>query len=153
MRVAVAQVASSTDPAENLGTVAEFAERARADGAQLVVFPEATMASFDTRSRDVAQPLGGPWGSEVRRIATDVGIVIVVGMFTTAGDDKVRNTQLATGPGVEASYDKIHLFDAWGFRESDHVEAGSQPTIVRIADAEVGLTTCYDLRFPELFTF
>ena len=152
MRVALAQLASSTDPAENLGLVAEFAERARDAGAQLVVFPEATMASFATRSRDVAQPLGGPWASEVRRIASDLGVVIVVGMFTPAADDTVRNVLLVTGPGVEASYDKIHLFDALGFRESDHVEAGSQPTVVRIADAEVGLATCYDLRFPEIFT-
>ncbi len=58
----------------------------------------------------------------------------------------------AVGPGVDAHYDKIHLFDAFGFRESDTVEAGREPVMIMVGDVAVGLTTCYDVRFPGLYT-
>ena len=68
------------------------------------------------------------------------------------GPGKVRNTLLVTGPGVEASYDKIHLFDAFGFAESDTVEAGNGPVTFEAGGITFGLATCYDVRFPALFT-
>jgi predicted amidohydrolase len=65
----------------------------------------------------------------------------------------VRNTLLVVTPdGRRAGYDKIHLYDAFGFAESRTVEAGSEPVIVTVADCRVGLATCYDIRFPRLFT-
>ncbi len=76
-------------------------------------------------------------------------------MFTpgTADDGgKVRNTLLVTGRGVEASYDKIHLFDAFGFAESDTVDAGTEPVTFELDGVTFGLATCYDIRFPDLFT-
>ncbi|MCC9059325.1 nitrilase-related carbon-nitrogen hydrolase, partial [Neisseria gonorrhoeae] len=63
----------------------------------------------------------------------------------------MTNTLLVTGPGIEASYDKIHLFDAFGFAESDTVAPGSDPLVVDIAGVRVGFATCYDIRFPALF--
>lgn len=158
MRIAVAQIASGTDPSENLDLVAEYARRARDAQAGLVVFPEATMATFATRSVDAAEPLDGPWASRVRAIAAQVGIAIVVGMFTPGapnedGKPRARNTLLvvdAAGHDL-AHYDKIHLFDAWGFVESRHIEAGDSPCLVTIEGVRVGLATCYDVRFPELF--
>ena len=76
-------------------------------------------------------------------------------MFTpgTADDGgKVRNTLLVTGRGIEASYDKIHLFDAFGFAESDTVDAGTEPVTFELDGVTFGLATCYDIRFPGLFT-
>ncbi len=154
MRIALAQVLSGTDPDVNLDLVREHAQRAKDAGAELVVFPEATMASFATRSAAVAQPLDGPWARGVRTIARETGIAVVVGMFTPGRvDGKARNTLLvvdAAGSDV-ATYDKIHLFDAWGFEESRHIEAGDTPVLVTLGGVTFGLATCYDVRFPELF--
>ena len=157
MRVALAQVVTGRDLAGNLALVEDYARQARAGGAELVVFPEAAMRAFGNSLLDIAQPLDGPWASRVRAIAAELGIVIVAGMFTpgTASDGggvrKVRNTLLVTGPGVETSYDKIHLFDAFGFAESDTVAAGSEPVTFGLGGMTFGLATCYDIRFPEQF--
>jgi predicted amidohydrolase len=64
----------------------------------------------------------------------------------------VRNTLLVTGPGIDTSYDKIHLFDAFGFAESDSVDAGTAPVTFDLNGTVIGLATCYDVRFPALFT-
>jgi predicted amidohydrolase len=63
----------------------------------------------------------------------------------------VTNTLLATGPGVDTHYDKIHLYDAFGFAESDTVAPGREPVLITVDDVNVGLTLCYDVRFPELY--
>lgn len=153
MRIALAQVVSGTEPDANLDLVRDRAARAREAGAELAVFPEATMASFATRSADVAQPLDGPWARGLRTIARELGIAIVAGMFTPGAEGKARNTLLvvdAAGSDL-ATYDKIHLFDAWGFEESRHVEAGDAPSLISLGGITFGLATCYDIRFPELF--
>lgn len=168
MRVALAQVVTGRDISGNLDLVEEFARNAKEGGAELVVFPEATMRAFGNSLLDIAEPLDGPWATRLRQIANELGIVIIAGMFTpgqtgndgsrpdsavgSEGGSKVRNTLLATGPGVEASYDKIHLFDAFGFAESDTVEAGTLPVTFELGGITFGLATCYDIRFPALFT-
>jgi predicted amidohydrolase len=152
MRLALAQILSGPDPKANLALVADHTARAAAQGAELVIFPEATMRCFGHDLAEVAEPVDGPWAAAVRQIAADAGVVAAVGMFTPAGAGRVHNTLLVTGPGVEASYDKIHLFDAFGFAESDTVAAGDEPLVVTVGGVEVGLTTCYDLRFPGLYT-
>jgi predicted amidohydrolase len=168
VRVALAQVVTGRDISGNLDLVEEFARNAKEGGAELVVFPEATMRAFGNSLLDIAEPLDGPWATRLRQIANELGIVIIAGMFTpgqtgndgsrpdsavgSEGGSKVRNTLLATGPGVEASYDKIHLFDAFGFAESDTVEAGTLPVTFELGGITFGLATCYDIRFPALFT-
>lgn len=152
MIVSLVQLSAGTDVAANLELVAREVERARDDGARLVVFPEATMRRFGGKIRDIAEPLDGPWADGVRRIADAAGVTVVVGMFTPSDDGRVRNTVLVTGGGVEASYDKIHLFDAFGFAESETVAPGSEPVVVDVDGVGVGIATCYDLRFPGLFT-
>jgi predicted amidohydrolase len=152
MRIGLAQIVSTSDPSANLALVAEYAERAAGEGADLVVFPEATMRSFGHPLRDIAEPADGPWASAVRGVAERLGITIVVGMFTPGDDGRVRNTLVVVGPGGTTAYDKIHLFDAFGFEESRTVDGGERPVIVEIAGATVGLATCYDIRFPDLFT-
>lgn len=157
VRVALAQIITGRDLAANLVLVEEHARRAKDGGAELVVFPEATMRAFGNSLIDIAEPLDGPWANRVRAIAAELGIVIVAGMFTPGGSPagrqaKVRNTLLVTGPGVEASYDKVHLFDAFGFLESDTVDAGTGPVTFDAGGVTFGLATCYDIRFPALFT-
>lgn len=152
MRIAVAQLLSGTYPADNLQIVRDYAGRAAEAGASLVVFPEATMCRFGVPLAPIAEPVDGPWADGVRRIAADSGVTVVVGMFTPADHGRVHNTLLATGPETEAHYDKIHLYDAFGFTESTTVAPGREPVTITVDGVGVGLTTCYDLRFPELFT-
>jgi predicted amidohydrolase len=151
MRIALAQIVSTPDPERNMRTVAHQTRKAAASGAQLVLFPEATMIRLGTDLARVAEPLDGPWAESVRKIAADTGVTIVAGMFTPASDGRVHNTLLATGNGVEAAYDKIHLYDAFGFTESETVAPGSKPVTFEVDGVTIGLTLCYDLRFPGLF--
>jgi predicted amidohydrolase len=152
MRIALAQIRSGTDPTANLALVADHTRRAADAGAALVVFPEATMCRFGVPLAPVAQPLDGPWASGVRSIAADAGIVVVAGMFVPSPDGRVTNTVIATGPGVDTHYDKIHLYDAFGFAESRTVAPGREPVVIEVDGVGVGLTTCYDVRFPALYT-
>jgi deaminated glutathione amidase len=151
MRIALAQILSGTDPAANLQLVREYSSRAADAGATLVVFPEATMSRFGVPLRPVAEPVDGPWADGVRRIAADAGITVIAGMFTPAGDGRVTNTLIAAGPAIDAHYDKIHLYDAFGFTESRTVAPGREPVMITVDGVDVGLTTCYDIRFPQLY--
>ncbi len=151
MRVALAQFAASAEPADNLVHVEAFAADAADQGAELIVFPEAAMCSFSRPRADAAEPFDGSWANAVRALAHRLGVTIVAGMFTTTGTPLVRNTLLVTG-GVEERYDKIHLFDALGYTESAQVEPGDRAVTFTLGDATVGLATCYDVRFPALFT-
>lgn len=157
MRIAAAQIVSSSDPAANLELIRSWSASAAEAGARVVVFPEATHCQFGHRLDTVAEPIEGPWAQEVRKIAHETGLVIVVGMFTPAtpsdsGRARVANTALAVGPGVEASYQKIHLYDAFGFKESDTVAPGEHPVQFTVEGICFGLGICYDIRFPQLFT-
>jgi len=152
MRIAVAQILSSTDPAANLAVVGDYTRRAADVGARLVVFPEAAMCRFGVPLAPIAEPIDGRWADGVRVIAAEAGITVFAGMFTPAPDGRVTNTLLATGGGVEARYDKIHLYDAFGFTESDTVAAGREPVVVHVDDVGVGVTLCYDIRFPYLYS-
>ncbi len=158
LRIALAQIRSGTDPAANLALVDEHTREAAGAGASLVLFPEATMCRFGVPLAPVAEPLDGRWADAVRAIADAHGVVVVAGMFTPADGDerrRVTNTLLATGPGVDAHYHKIHLYDAHGFAESKTVAPGREPVVITVDGASgpvtVGLTLCYDIRFPELY--
>jgi predicted amidohydrolase len=151
VRIALSQLTTGSDPKKNLRLIEEWTARAAEAGARVVVFPEASMACFGTPLAAVAEPLDGPWANAVRDIAKAADIVVVAGMFTPASDGRVTNTLLATGPGVEAAYDKIHLYDAFGYAESDSVAAGSRIVTIDVDGVRLGLATCYDVRFPELF--
>jgi predicted amidohydrolase len=160
LRVAGVQLESTEDPAQNLGLVRDGIARAAGLGARLVVFPEATMAPFTRRLDTAAEPLDGPFADGVRAAAREHGVVAVVGMFTPADEvetdggarRRVHNTLLLTGEGVEASYRKIHLFDAFTTKESDTVAPGQEVTTAEVDGWTIGLATCFDVRFPELFT-
>ncbi|MBP2338320.1 putative amidohydrolase [Saccharothrix coeruleofusca] len=151
MRVALCQISSTTDPAANLDLVRSHVAAAAAGGARLVVFPEATMCRFGVPLKPVAEPLDGPWAAGVRAVADEHGVVVVAGMFTPSPDGRVANTLLVTGGGTHVGYDKIHLFDAFGFAESRTVAPGAELVVVEVDGVSLGLATCYDVRFPELF--
>lgn len=147
MRIALCQITSTPDPKANLDLVAEYAERAADQRAEIAVFPEATMACFGVPLGPVAEPLDGPWATAVAGIADRTGLRIAAGMFTPADDGRVYNTLLFTGGGERLGYRKIHLFDAFGFAESKTVAPGDSVVVT----GDLGLATCYDVRFPELF--
>ncbi|WNV89684.1 carbon-nitrogen hydrolase family protein [Umezawaea sp. Da 62-37] len=151
MRVALSQISSTTDPLANLESVRDGVRRAAADGARVVLFPEATQCRFGVSLKPVAEPLDGPWATAVRDIAVEHGVVVVAGMFTPTADGRVTNTLLVTGADVHLGYDKIHLFDAFGFQESSTVAPGAKPVTVEVDGMTLGIATCYDVRFPELF--
>lgn len=150
MRIAVSQLVSTGDPGRNADQIADRVAHAAGEGADLVVFPEAAMCAFGHPLGPVAEELTGPWARRIADSAAEHGCTVVAGMFTPAGD-KVGNTLLATDGGQVTGYRKIHLYDAFGFCESDTVAAGDQPVIVDVAGVSVGLTTCYDVRFPGLY--
>ncbi len=150
LRVALVQQASGLEPEANRASLDGLVPR----DADLVVFPEAYARDFGEAGSDIsayAEPLDGPFASEVARVAGERGSTVVAGMFEP-GDDPGRpfNTLVARG-GVETAYRKIHLYDSFGYRESDRVSAGPiEPVVFDLQGFGVGLMTCYDLRFPEL---
>ncbi|MBB4910283.1 carbon-nitrogen hydrolase family protein [Actinophytocola algeriensis] len=148
MRVALSQITSSPSPTENLELVAAQVKAAAADGASVVLFPEATMACFGTSLGPLAEPLDGPWATAVRAIAAEHDVLVVAGMFTPSPDGRVFNTLLATDRDRHVGYDKIHLYDAFGFQESRTVAPGDDLVVL----GDLGVATCYDVRFPGVFT-
>lgn len=152
LRVASAQLHAGADPGENLVVVRDAIHAAAATGAALVVLPEATMAAFGSDLRALAEPLDGPFADGLRRVAAETGVTVIAGMFEPAPGGRVYNTLLVTGRGVETRYRKIHLYDAFGARESDLVAPGEALVTFELDGLTVGLATCYDLRFADQFT-
>lgn len=157
LNVAVVQVASSLDPAENreaLGVVAELcSQEPKPD---LVVFPEVMMRDFGKPGSDVAafaEDLDGPFVQRLTQLAVAHGVTLVAGMFERSEDPtRPYNTLVVVDPaGLRTSYRKIHLYDSFGYKESERLLAGEvEPVVVEVGGWQVGLMTCYDLRFPEL---
>lgn len=157
MKIAVVQAASTDDKAANREAARQLVAAAAATGPDVVVLPEAIMADFAAEGGSVgkqAEPLDGDFVRMVREAAREHGTAIVAGMFETSCDEaRPYNTLLAVGSDGEllGAYRKIHLYDAFGYRESDQLTAGDvAPVVVDIAGWKLGLMTCYDLRFPEL---
>ncbi len=163
IRVGVVQLTSNDDVGANLEAVERTTRRAVQEGAALVVVPECF--AFLGREPDklgIAEPLpdGGPVLDRCRALARELGVELILGGFWEKGDDprKVRNAcvQLRSDGSVGAIYRKIHLFDvdlADGTRlqESETVEAGREPVVADTVLGKLGLSVCYDLRFPELY--
>lgn len=157
LAVAVAQFAPTDDTAANLEAVGALAANAASLGARLVVFPEYSSYFAPQFDEDVlrhAEPVDGPFTQQLGRLASSLGIHLVAGMLESTGGRRVSNTVVAVDPSgaLVATYRKLHLYDAFGHRESDWVQPGAiePPETFRVGDFTVGLQTCYDLRFPEL---
>ncbi len=150
VHVAVVQQTSGLEPGANRDLIAELTP----EHADLVVFPEAFARDFGKAGSDLsayAESLDGPFVTEVERVAKERDTTIVAGLFETSGDpDRPYNTLVMRGAG-QADYRKIHLYDSFGYRESDRLSAGEiEPVLTEVGGLTVGLMTCYDLRFPEL---
>jgi predicted amidohydrolase len=150
MRVALCQIEVGDEPEANLAAVREAL--ARAEDADLAVFPEATMIRFGNSLRRVAEPLDGAFVTGLREAAAEYGTALVAGVFEPAPDGRAYNTVVVVGSSGEllGSYRKIHMFDAFAFAESDTVAPGGEPVVVEVCGVRIGLVTCYDIRFPEL---
>lgn len=160
--VAALQLNSQADPVENLERCASLVERAKRRGAELVLLPE-NFAFFgaEAEKRQVAEPLStSRVASSLRRMARENSISIVGGGFPEQTSDPRRphNTLLLVGAdGTDlAVYRKIHLFDvelgaAGSYSESDATSAGQDVAVAEVGGFKLGLSICYDLRFPELY--
>ena len=154
--VAVAQFAPTAEEGANLAAIDELTARAVARGAEVVLFPEYAsyfVDPFDDTLRAHAQNVDGDFTRGLREIASRYGAVVVAGLVERGAGDRVRNAVVAVGAdGVRAVYRKLHLYDAFGQRESDWVEAGtpSVPETFEVGGLRFALMTCYDLRFPEV---
>jgi predicted amidohydrolase len=152
MRIALAQLTSTPEPEDNLSLVSDYTARAGEAGARVVVFPEATMVCFGVPLGGRAEELDGPWAMAVREVAAQHGVVVIAGMFTPADDGRVCNTLLVTAADRHEHYEKVHLYDAFGFTESRTVAPGDKPVTTTVDGLTLGVATCYDVRFPALFT-
>ncbi|MBW9108191.1 carbon-nitrogen hydrolase family protein [Microbacterium ureisolvens] len=155
--IAVAQFAPTADTAVNLEAIEQLVRTASVRGARVVVFPEYSsyfVDPFDESLAENAQELDGPFVEALTRLAAQLEVTIAAGLLERASDgEHVRNTAVAVdGTGLVAHYRKLHLYDAFGQRESDWVEPGEagEPQTFELGGLRFGLMTCYDLRFPEV---
>jgi predicted amidohydrolase len=161
LRAAAVQLECSTDVDRNLAEAERLVREAAADDASLVVLPERLdIRGAPKRYAEVAEPLDGRIVSWARELAAELGIDLVAGSIAEQreGHDRVANTSVHAGPDGElkAVYRKIHMFDVEvggvEYRESEHSEPAEEVVISQTADGlGLGLTICYDLRFPELY--
>jgi deaminated glutathione amidase len=181
MRVAAVQTTAGPDRSRNLEAATQLVEEAVVAGAELVVLPEYFSVAGDPDFlRHHAEPMEGPTMSWASEVAGRSGIRLLAGSFpeqaapstgTGTGDDRERlfNTSCLVGPSgsIEAIYRKIHLFDVSlgsnSFRESATITAGDQLCVSALPASDhtrpvdgspppmVGLSLCYDLRFPEMY--
>jgi predicted amidohydrolase len=161
MRVAAVQLNSTADFDRNLERADRFTRAAAADGAQLVVLPEKWSAlGRGAALQAAAQPLDGPAIAWARAVARELGIDLVAGSIAERSPDEERlhNTSVHVGPDgeIRATYRKVHMFDVvvdgTVYRESEHEEAGEELAVSRTGcGVELGLSICYDVRFPELY--
>ncbi|MGP5593547.1 nitrilase-related carbon-nitrogen hydrolase [Corynebacterium flavescens] len=152
MRIAIAQINSTGDFGSNLHKVKEFTRRAAGGGAEIVVFPEATMVAFGNDLATAARTHFTEWTESLQSIASSNQITVIAGGFDSATDNKVKNFLYTAKPdGDPISYQKIHLYDAFGYTESESVLAGEAPVVAEVANELIGFGVCYDIRFPKLF--
>lgn len=159
MRAAVVQINSGAERARNLEVAEDLVRAAASDGAELIVLPEKWSLLGDGRVlSEGAEGLDGEAMSAACAWAGELGVHLLAGSFTEASPHGLpTNTSVMLGPDgdIVGDYRKLHMFDveAGGveYRESDHERAGDRLSTVEAGDLTVGLTVCYDLRFPELY--
>ena len=158
MRAAAVQLNSNGDKARNLATAERLVRAAAADGAELVALPEKwNLLAAGEELLAGAEALDGPSLTAARGWARELGIHLLAGSVAERGEEKASNTSVLIGPDGEdlAVYRKVHMFDvdAGGvsYRESEHERPGSELVTAPVGETVLGLSVCYDLRFPELF--
>jgi predicted amidohydrolase len=161
LRAGAIQLNATDDLDQNLATADRLVRQAAAQGAELVCLPEKwTVLGRPEHLHAGAQTLGGEAISWARSIARELGLELVAGSIVESvpGQERHGNTSVHVGPDGElkAVYRKLHLFDVvvdgTTYAESDTDQAGSEVVVSRLRDGTgLGMSICYDLRFPELF--
>ena len=161
MRVAAVQLTSTADFDANLEQADRLTRAAAVDGAQLVVLPEKWSALGRGEALVAgAQAIDGPAITWACTTARELGIELVAGSISerVADEERLRNTSVHVGPDgeVRATYRKVHMFDVvvegTVYHESEHEEPGEELVVSATAEGvELGLSVCYDIRFPELY--
>lgn len=160
MRVAVCQLNAREDRTANLDVARTLLERAAAAGADLAVLPEYVDYLGPAAGAPKPEAVDGQFAAFFAAAARELGMWVHAGSFHEAGPDDERtwNTTLVfdRGGNLAASYRKIHLYDVEipgrvSYQESRTVAPGTEPELMSVDGVEVGLSICYDLRFPELY--
>ncbi|HWD10698.1 MAG TPA: carbon-nitrogen hydrolase family protein [Solirubrobacteraceae bacterium] len=161
MKVAAVQLNATADREANRAVADRLTRAAAADGASLIVLPEKWTAMGSERElRAAAEPLDGDTVKWARALARELAVDLVAGSIleVVAGQDKLANTSVHIDPQgeIQAVYRKLHMFDVEvggrSYRESELEQAGDEIVLSHAAGGvELGLSICYDLRFPELY--
>jgi len=162
MRVALLQMTAGTDPERNAAALVDAVHQAKAGGADLLFTPE--MSNLVDRDRDRSAPrlhdeADDPTLAAVRAAAAAASLWVHLGSLALAGDEgrrRNRGVLIDAAGGLRARYDKIHLFDVdlptgESWRESALFGRGAQPVAADTPWGRLGLSICYDLRFPDLY--
>ncbi|MDQ7080887.1 MAG: carbon-nitrogen hydrolase family protein [Paracoccaceae bacterium] len=163
MRVALVQLNSGDMPLENLPVTEEFIRQAAEDGAQLILTPEVTncvSTSREHQQKVLHHEKDDPTLARLRKVAAELDIWLLIGSLALKTDDpdgRFANRSFLIAPDgkIFARYDKIHMFDvdisaSETWRESDAFRPGDRLVLARTPLAAIGMTICYDLRFPQL---
>jgi len=158
-RIAVAQIKSSTDKNENLKIAQTLINEAKNKQAEVIAFPEFLMA-FSPSSQNaeeltqIAESTDGPFVSSLRETAKSSAIVVIATIYETCSlPNRVFDTAvwIDAGGNIASVYRKLHLYDAFGFKESDKFHPGEDiALLVNSGEGRFGMMICYDLRFPEM---
>jgi predicted amidohydrolase len=159
IKIAIAQVQSSTDKKTNRDTALALIDEAKNKHAEAIAFPEFLMA-FSPASQSaaelslLAEAVDGPFIATIRQAAQSAGISVLVPIHETcAVKDRVYDSAvwIDAGGNIASVYRKLHLYDAFGFKESDKFLPGAEVApLVQSGSAHIGTMICYDLRFPEM---
>lgn len=159
MNLALAQLPISPNPDDNMAAAQRFAAVAEQQGATILAFPEMFMAlpRKNVSLAAVAEPLDGPFVTALQNLARKHHLYMIAGVWERLPqEERVGNVAVMLSPQGEllTAYRKLHLFDALNVRESEAMLAGKTlPEVIPVAEFQIGLAICYDLRFPELFRY
>lgn len=156
MKISVGQFSPTGDVAENIEIMRRLAVAAAREGSELILFPEEAMFTVGKVTGDFRASVDAGWSVFVQQltlVAAEFQIAIIAGGYESSGEARPYNTLVAIGADGEilGTYRKLHLYDAFSYQESKRIMPGDGGlTVVRVGELNVGMMTCYDLRFPEL---
>jgi len=164
MKVALVQLTSGNDPEQNLHLVEKYIREAQAGGATFILTPETTniiSASRKQQAEVLCLEAEDPTLTRLRDVAVELGIWLLIGSLglkTGDADGRFANRSFLIAPDgkIQARYDKIHMFDVdlgngESYRESTAYRAGTKACMAKTDIGNIGMTVCYDMRFPALF--
>lgn len=161
MLATVGQFNATTDKSANLDAASALIEQAAQQGSELVVLPENAMYSNPDVTADIidqTESVDGAFAAAIAARARKHSVAVVVGMTESPAVDGGRATNAVLAIDSDGNrlgvYRKVHLYDAFGYRESDRIEAHHpEPLTFTLGGLKFGVMTCYDLRFPEMARF